>query len=180
MRNTIFPPKEKNANNKAHDGDVAANTHEKKKELSGDSTRFSSEDPNNEKDATLKDLPYTSKGFVENIKEESLSPDEKSDSNENIKGKNIISTNDVDGSDDDELDPEMEENDDSDDDDKTKTMRKKHKKKTRSIFEIYQKVEVIVPHQSSNKSSSRDASSTAASATASPRTCKWDRSASVE
>ncbi|MED6150192.1 hypothetical protein PIB30_070011 [Stylosanthes scabra] len=136
MRNTIFPPKERNAVNKAHDD-------EKNKKLLSDSTRFYSEDPNKEKDVTLKDLPYTSKGSVENIKE-SLSPDQKSDGNKNVKGKNIISTTDVDGSDsdDDELDEEMEENDD---DDKRKTMRKKRKKKTGSIIEIYQKDEAIVP-----------------------------------
>ncbi|MED6120404.1 hypothetical protein PIB30_020596 [Stylosanthes scabra] len=164
MRNTIFPPKKRNVVNKAHDDDDVANADEKNKELLGDdSTGFSSKDPNNEEDATLKDLPpYTSKGStVENIKKESLSPDEKSDGmeKENVKGKNIIIPNDVDGddsSDDDELD---EENDDSDDDDsqgekRSKQMRKKHKKKTRSIMEIYQKLEAIVPQESSNKSPS--------------------------
>ncbi|XLS71749.1 hypothetical protein HN51_028614 [Arachis hypogaea] len=103
--NTIFPPRKRNIVNKVDD-DVA---NAEKNELLGDLGRILFEDPENEKDVALKDLPYTSKEHVENIKE-SLLPSEKSHcmQNKNVKGKSICPDN-VEGYNTDELD-QMEDN----------------------------------------------------------------------
>ncbi|XLS90480.1 hypothetical protein HN51_066488 [Arachis hypogaea] len=146
IRNTIFPPRERNVVNKTHD-DVA---NAGKNELLGDSAKNLLEDPKNKKDVASKDLPDTSKEHMENIKE-SLPTSEKSYcmENENFKDKKI-SIDIVEGYDTDELE-QIEENDSGSQVKKSISKKKKHKTKTKSITEIYQKHEAIITSKESTE-----------------------------